>query len=103
MVDSTTVLQFATPIAVIIAAVYQQIISKRVLAKQTNVEGKVDQVHVLTNDRMSAMMAEVSDLKAQLARNQISGMDERLQRIEASASAAAVSAAKTATIVSTKT
>jgi hypothetical protein len=102
MLDPTLVLQFATPFAVIVAAVYQQMISNKVLAKQQKVETKVDEVHTLTNDRMSKMMVEVADLKAQLAKNQISSMDDRLKRIEESASLAAIAATKTVTIMGTQ-
>jgi len=95
MMDATTAVQFATPIAVIIAAIYQQFTANQI-------KEKVDEVHVLTNDRMSKMMAEVSDLKEKLAQNQISSMDDRLKRIEDSSNASATAATKAVTILGSK-
>ncbi len=102
MIDSTTAIQFSTPVAVIIAAIYQQMIANKVLTKQKEVGERVDEVHVLTNDRMTKMITEIADLKEQLAHNQISSMDERLSRIEATSQAAAFAANKAATIVGAK-
>ena len=102
MIDSNTAIQFATPVAVIVAAIYQQMIANKVLTKQKEVGEKVEQVHTLTNSRMSDMLKEVADLKEQLAHNQISSLNDRLERIEAGTAAAANAAIKAVTIIGAK-
>jgi hypothetical protein len=102
MISTDKATEFGTALAVIISSFLQQWNSWRATAKRKEIKEKIDEVHVLTNDRMSKMMTEVEDLKQRLAHNEISGMDERLKRIEASSIAAEAAATKTATIIGSK-
>lgn len=116
MVDASTAMQFATPIAVIIGAILNHLNARKAdiqavkaaterqdaASKQQVISAKVDEVHTLTNSRLSELMTEVADLKEKLAHNQISSMDDRLSRIEASSTAAANAANKAANIIGSK-
>lgn len=102
MIDGNKALEFATPAAVIIAAILQRWDASKAAAQSKIVKDKVEEVHGLTNSRMSALMEEVKNLKDKLSHNQISNIDDRLSRIEASSQAAANAATKAATIIGAK-
>lgn len=95
-IDVQAWINFATPIAVIVAAVLQRLATNKIDAKADTIvsktdtnniktdvlNGKVDQVHTLTNDQMSKMVAKVAELQGIINNNTATHLDAKLADIK---------------------